>query len=707
MKRIWILVLLNMGIILFLMLLGCSPEEESDNNPSGSVNTPPEIPSGPIPENLVHNVDTLLTEFSWICSDQDDDDLSYSLYMDTSETFAENPILTNTEYFAAYDLKSSTHYYWKVVARDQADSTSGPVWEFYTQGQESGEPPLVPSNPTPSDGATGVDPDTMTFAWTGGDPDSDQLYYGIYLATESDFSNSYYLRGQPDSTSFEYYSLSPNQTYYWRVDVQDEIYNYTEGPIWSFTTGESSGGGVNSPPNLPANPSPGNMASEVDTVDLVLTWECDDPDAGDTLTYDVFWGLSSEEWSDSSLGLTSEVCIIEELESATSYYWQVVAYDNHGASSDGGIWIFETAEPAVPDLIEWERTFDNTGSDSAAFLEITSDGGYLLTGTTDDSWPNRDVLMIKTDAMGNEIWSRTHGGNYDEQAWSGRETSDGGFIIGGTSSSFDPCGKAYLLKTNSIGSMEWQETYCDYEYLYDHGTGAVETMDGGFAILGYGPFNNPDAGIYLIRTNDQGNQDWFQTYEPYYDLVSTYIERTLDGGYIMTGQRYINSSPSTISIFLVKADADGNHQWTRTFTHSDDCRATCVKQTSDGGYIISGRTYIDWKFSALLIKTNSNGIEEWSNAYRFEYQYQYFALSVTETFNGNYMVAGSQANNYPYLLKVGPDGEELWSDVIYDNYNYHLESIQQASDGGFAIAGWFWNTAGGDRDVYLMKISNP
>jgi hypothetical protein len=198
-------------------------------------------------------------------------------------------------------------------------------------------PPNTPSNPSPSNHATSI-PTSADLSWSGGDPDAgDVVTYDVYFGTST---TPPLVRNDQLGTTYDPGTLSFDTRYYWKIVATDSHGASVEGAIWDFATGL----GANNPPNTPSSPSPANHAAGIST-NADLSWIGGDPDAGDTVTYDVYFGTSTVPplVSDDQSGTTYD---LGTLNIKTKYYWKVVARDNHGASAAGPLWDFTTGGPS-------------------------------------------------------------------------------------------------------------------------------------------------------------------------------------------------------------------------------------------------------------------------------------------------------------------------------------------------------------------------
>jgi uncharacterized protein YuzE len=279
------------------------------------------------------------------------------------------------------------------------------------------------------------------------------------------------------------------------------------------------------------------------------------------------------------------------------------------SSFGAGAWDFFLVKTDANGNVQWAKTYGQTNWDRAHFVQQTPDGGYIVGGRISPvTAAIDDVLLIKTDANGNIIWAKTYGGSNDEDVFSFQQTSDGGYIVAGHTNSFGAGNfDIFLIKTDANGNLQWAKTY--------GGTGddlaysVQQTSDGGYIMAGRtGSFGAGGGDIILIKTDANGNIIWAKTYGGTSGDEAYSVQQTSDGGYIVAG-RTGSFGAGGGDIILIKTDANGNIIWAKTYGGTSGDEAYSVQQTSDGGYIMAGRT---GSFGAgggdiILIKTDANG----------------------------------------------------------------------------------------------------
>jgi len=238
----------------------------------------------------------------------------------------------------------------------------------------------------------------------------------------------------------------------------------------------------------------------------------------------------------------------------------------------------------------WTRTYGGSNSDWGNTVEQTSDGGYIITGhTLSFGAGSSDVYLLKTDSSGDTLWTRTYGGNDYDWGYSLQQTSDGGYIIAAVTLSFGAgYFDVYLLKTDSLGDTLWTHTYGGSDD--DRGYSVRQTSDGGYIIAGgTDSFGAGDSSVYLVKTDSSGDTLWTRTYGGSDSDMGYSVRQTSDGGYVIAGDTESFGAGGG-DVYLLKIDSSGNTLWTHTYGGSYEDWGISVQETSDGGYIIAGGT---------------------------------------------------------------------------------------------------------------------
>ena len=273
--------------------------------------------------------------------------------------------------------------------------------------------------------------------------------------------------------------------------------------------------------------------------------------------------------------------------------------------------------------IQWNKSiFGGSLSFGWSIIE-TPDKGYLIAGTIGSrkGYEYNDGWLIKTDKNGNMEWNKTYGGKNEDNLYSVQMTSDGGYILGGLTDSFNITDDLWLLKTDKFGNEQWNNTYGD-KYKDDSGGYALETSDGGYFIIG----------SMLIRTDNLGNELWRN------DLGGRPINKTSDGGYVVTGGCTIGEEDSDVQ--LIKLYKGGGVDWIKKYGGNRRDYGNDVYQTNDGGFIIVGVKVFENPYQRVgwLIKTNSYGEMVWNKTFYGTSEGN--LISVLQTQDGGYVFCG-------------------------------------------------------------------
>jgi hypothetical protein len=342
----------------------------------------------------------------------------------------------------------------------------------------------------------------------------------------------------------------------------------------------------------------------------------------------------------------------------------------------------------------WEQNYSNGIFDRGYSAIQTTDGGYILTGETDlTNSSNSDLIVIKTNSLGNVLWSNNYGGSGAEIGYSITELDDGGYIILGESNSYSLATSdsidAWILKIDMNGDSIWSASYGSYGL--DIGYDICTTHERGYVVTGTSYTSLGNNHLWIFKTDSIGNIIWDKKYGTMTFEVGLGIEATLDSGYIVSGIGYGGCS------WLIKTDNNGDTLWTKT-----DCwnrEVEDIEQTTDGGFISTGNGYGDF----FLVKTDQYGNTIWDKKYGgVNYEKGY---DVEQTTDAGYIITGCTSSfgnstvDYPdmWILKTNALGDSLWSKTFGGLNTDKARSVKQTIDGGYIICGYMY------KDILLIK----
>lgn len=360
----------------------------------------------------------------------------------------------------------------------------------------------------------------------------------------------------------------------------------------------------------------------------------------------------------------------------------------------------------------WDKAFGGAGSDSiySHAAQQTTDGGYIVGGSsnsgingdkTEASRGGFDYWIVKLDAAGNKLWDKTLGGAGWELLTCLQQTADGGYLVGGTSLSLVSGDKTqapkgdfdyWIVKLDASGNKLWDKTLGGMGR--DMLNSLVQTSDGGYMLAGTsdsdagGDKTAPNKGApysydyWLVKLDGSGNILWDKTIGGHADeiLYSHCVQQTTDGGYIVSGisESGIGMDKSQIvkgfsDYWVVKVDASGNKVWDKSLGGTGSEITSSVRQTADGGYLVGG---------------TSIGI------------------------NGDKTPPAGRGGLDYWLIKLNPNGSKVWDKTVGAQALDRLNSFQQTTDGGFILGGSSPGNIGADKtqnthgaeDFWVVKL---
>jgi len=342
-------------------------------------------------------------------------------------------------------------------------------------------------------------------------------------------------------------------------------------------------------------------------------------------------------------------------------------------------------------------------------------------------------------------WKKNYGGSSYDSLSIIKQTNDGGFILGGTSSSNDNdvgdnngSSDYWIVKTDQVGTLEWEQNFGGSSI--DGLTSVQQTSDGGY-ILGGGSAstdgdvtgNNGSSDYWVVKTNQFGTLEWEENFGGSNWDFLTSLQQTNDGGYILGG--YTDSSDGDVGgnngfrdYWIVKINQSGTIEWEENFGGSSFDELISIQQASDGGYILGGTTYSNngdvggsnGSSDYWVVKTNQFGTIEWEKS--FGGSNGEFFRSLQKTNDGGYILGGGSAStdgdvggnngSYDYwIIKINQSGTIEWEQNFGGSSEDVLTSVEQISGGGFILGGYSFSSNGdvggnnGSGDYWIIKTN--
>ncbi len=304
-------------------------------------------------------------------------------------------------------------------------------------------------------------------------------------------------------------------------------------------------------------------------------------------------------------------------------------------------------------------------------------------------------------------FQKTIGGKMRDRGVFVTQTSDSGYIVAGvTQKGGSGDEDIYLVKTDSKGSVEWSKSYGGPGE--DNGWSVRETRDG-FIVGGF--TNSTGAGgfdFFLLKTDLKGEKRWQRTFGEGGDDRAWDVILSKDGGYVLIGETTGATPAGEHDCLLLKTDSDGKEQWSKTYGGAKGDRCFSMAQDEKGEFIIAGQTYSTGAGDRdmFILKTDSSGKKLWSRT--FGGVASDVGHSVTKLSDGGFLVTGytssfAKDGSDPYLVKVDTLGKEVWSRVLpLEGYNRTLTGTQ-TQDLGFCFTGFSDHGRNAGRAAIVLK----
>jgi len=358
----------------------------------------------------------------------------------------------------------------------------------------------------------------------------------------------------------------------------------------------------------------------------------------------------------------------------------------------------------------WARNYGGAVTEEVFDVVQTSDGGYAAVGYTSTNTAGYfDVYFIRTDAGGDTLWTKTYGGIDYDYGYSVEETADGGFIIAGRTSSFGKGWRsAYFIRTDAGGDTLWTRAHGGWGK--DEAYGITAMADGGYVATGYTEsYGAGGRDIWLLRLDAAGDTVWTRTYGGAVDERGEDIRRTADKGFIIAG-RSNSFNPPLHDMYLVRIDAAGDTLWTRTYGGAAMDHAYSVDQTLDGGFVVAGYTdsFGAGGRDAYVVRCDEAGDTLWTKT--LGGASSDCGYSAEQIAGGGYMICG-----WTYSMGTG-DGDAFLAALAPAGGCPQIQQVSDipSDDGGYVEISWlpsFYDSpaleGGIERYKIWRKVNQP
>ncbi len=361
-------------------------------------------------------------------------------------------------------------------------------------------------------------------------------------------------------------------------------------------------------------------------------------------------------------------------------------------------------------------TYGGIQNDVCNQIKPTYDGGYIMIGTTNSfGCGNTSFYVIKTDSLCNHQWSRTYSGAMNQEGFSVATTFDKGYAFLGFTDSYGAGGYDVLLvKTDSLGKVQWQKTYGGSDW--DFGYSLQQLPDSGFIMCGltysFGPGN---GNVYVIRIDKNGDTLWTRAIggEGGYSIGNSICVHE-DSLYAIIGATTSFGIGDT-NIYFILMDSKGMVKKYTTYGSTNDNVGNSIRGTVDRGFIVFGSTdsVEPGKPDEMLLKLDSMGDMQWMQIYHLSTG-RNIGKDAIQAPDSSYLAVS--ASNAGYGL--GPESMRIWhiniggvplSGPSFGGTGYQLgTSIALAKNGNAVFVG-ATNSLGytqGVYDVYVVRLKN-
>ena len=347
----------------------------------------------------------------------------------------------------------------------------------------------------------------------------------------------------------------------------------------------------------------------------------------------------------------------------------------------------------------FQKTYGGTGDDEAKCINKTTDGGYIIGGyTTSFSAGDKDAYIIKTDENGIVEWSKTFGGTLNDEIVHIQQTNDKGYILSGFRNNNTTF---FISKIDSVGNMQFTDTMATYS-----GSKVIQLADGNYLFLN-SKGTVPNIELQIVKINTSGALIWQKSFS--YAFGGSILEQPNGNIIILSGTG--NTLLGANDLLLTKLTSSGTIIWHKVIGKSANDGAYDLKRLSNGNFFISGGSWSNaiGNYDAILLETDSNATIQWSRNYGSANKY-YRSLDGYKDIASGYI---ANISNYQPdsssdmgLIKVKSTGLLNWAKSYGGSKEENCNSFVIANDHGFVLAGYTKSFGAGNKDIYIVKTDS-
>ncbi|MFC4549541.1 MULTISPECIES: PKD domain-containing protein [Halorussus] len=369
-----------------------------------------------------------------------------------------------------------------------------------------------------------------------------------------------------------------------------------------------------------------------------------------------------------------------------------------------------TAAQNAPELPErWNRTVGGSGDDKFTDA-VAVDGGYLVVGWSNstDGAEAHDGYVAMVDRTGRTSWERTYGGPGVDRVFDVVKVDDG-YLLAGLSADSGEAWDGWVLKIDEKGAVQWERTYGE------SGPDAVWSLaQSGDAIFTAGYQKRDTAEAWVMELDAKGRQVWSEEYDTLRSGTDEYVNSIFatDGGkLLLTGTIEGGSGTDPADAWVMELSRSGEVEWQKDYGGAKLDKVHDAAAGANGGFLLAGRSASegDQGQDGWLLKVNADGEREWSRTYGTARDDAFYG--VTRDADGGYVFTGamnklSQNGADGWILRTDADGKKQWSRTFGNKAWDKFWPAVEGHGGGYLAVG-DTTSFGENRDGWLVRLGGP